>query len=645
MSPYGSPCKKYRSFEDPSTTLLNDQRPEADSPVDPSPNAIVLQESLLVSINLHVLRRVCASEFEKGVSYSFQQSFHRVNRMSEFIQNIGYVSNLFFKTACFAVQVFLATHLFKVRRPENVPKLANIASFFNSELHSIDLEVWEQFPSTNLVPFTPIIHNICLACPFPHSNDFFDPQSPLFLPNISQLSLGRMCLGTPNITFDDVTAQFILESLTIEALDVLLSTPTQAELLTKIFSSAKCRLRKLLVDSSEVPELDNQCFISMIVSLANCKSMQEVNLSCTFMTFDIFAPLFSSSSIRKLILPFKEDKFCVLKSLEQNSALQELKLRGFFDATEICNVLKHSTVLKRLEMTLTELSFSPIFKSLESNFSLKELIVCANFSGRDSLENEEVEALCELLQQNNSLIIIYFGGHETSLMNSTQFSLFVDALKNNPIIRKVSLPCSSPSLSSFVSNCETVCVKQLPFSVDFDPHFIDYIKKVFCFSPKSSSRITTLEVSSLQSFVERFSIKELTLKNCIFTDDTVIVLSNLIRNNNSLTSVEFSHDKISNRFRSSSYHHGRSSRYYTPPPTQSDDVTLQLIIAIQSNSRLNRINLNNNFIGLNSLCTIFEMVSVGKLIPLIQISPHSFNTSTGSICYEKRLIILNCHHF
>ncbi|KAL0239537.1 hypothetical protein GEMRC1_009645 [Eukaryota sp. GEM-RC1] len=330
MSPNGSPCKNYHSSEDPTTTLLNDQRPEADSPVDPSPNVIVLQESVIVSINLHVLRRLCASEFEKSVSYSFQQSFDRVDRMSEFIHNIGYVSNLFFQTACTAIQVFLGTHLFKVRRSDNFSKLDNVASFFNSELRSIGLEVWEQFHSPDLVPFTSIIHNISLTSEFPHSNDFFDPQSPLFLPNLRQLSLGWMSLSGPNLTFNDVTVKFILESDTIESFDVAIFTTTEVELLTKILSSCKCRLRKLLVDSSEVPKLDNQCFISMIVSLANCKSMQEVNLSCTFITFDIFAPLFSSSSIRKLILPFKEDEFSVMKPLQQNSALQKLKLSGIF---------------------------------------------------------------------------------------------------------------------------------------------------------------------------------------------------------------------------------------------------------------------------------------------------------------------------
>ncbi|KAL0240133.1 hypothetical protein GEMRC1_010240 [Eukaryota sp. GEM-RC1] len=120
------------------------------------PNFIVLQESLLVSINVHVLRRVCAPESVNRDPYSYirQRPIYRVNRMSEFIHNIGYVSKSFFQTACVAVQVFLATHVFKVRRSDNVPKLANVASFFNSELRSIHLEVWEQFHPPDLVPFT-----------------------------------------------------------------------------------------------------------------------------------------------------------------------------------------------------------------------------------------------------------------------------------------------------------------------------------------------------------------------------------------------------------------------------------------------------------------------------------------------------------
>ncbi|KAL0240116.1 hypothetical protein GEMRC1_010223 [Eukaryota sp. GEM-RC1] len=508
------PFKKDRSSED-----LLGIRPEADNLIDSFPNDIVLQESLLVSINLHVLRRLCASEFEKGVSYSFQQSFDRVNRMSEFLQNIGYVSNLFFQTACSAIQVFLGTHLFTVRWPENLSKLATFASFFNSELHSIDLEVRDQFHSQDLVPFTSIIHNIKLSSELSHSNDFFDPQSPLFLPNLRQLSLGRQDLSPSNLSFDDVTAKFILESPTIEALDILLCFSTQAHLLTKIFSSSKCRLRKLIFNPSMSQGFDDHLLAPMFAALADCNSIQEVRVTRCH-SFEVLAPLFSSSSIKRLCVSgARREISSIFDPLKYNSSLQELVMcYPAFNPNDIADVLKHNTVLKRLELALTDLSISPIFKSLESNSSLKELIV-RDYCNRKTFESEEFEALCKMMRINKSLLILNFPGH---LMTSTLFQLFVQSFKNNHVIKKVILPdtCSFKSLSSFVSDCETLCTDHLPSSIDFDPHFIDVQKGLFRFAPSSDGhcyiRISADEVSSLQSFVDRFSIKELTIKNCFF---------------------------------------------------------------------------------------------------------------------------------
>ncbi|KAL0240006.1 hypothetical protein GEMRC1_010114 [Eukaryota sp. GEM-RC1] len=188
-----------------------------------------------------------------------------------------------------------------------------------------------------------------------------------------------------------------------------------------------------------------------------------------------------------------------------------------------------------------------------------------------------------------STSLCFFLNIDGSLLDSTQFELFAGALNNNSIIQKVILPDSSKSLSSFVSDCETVCTKQLPFSVDFDPYFIDVNTKVFCFSPEYSSRITTVEVSSLQSFVNRFNIKELTLKNCIFLKNQPL------------------HCKLTDKY------------------------ALEILNAIPSNSNLKRINLSNNDIGFKTLLGTFEQFSTHESPPFIEVYPHSIDFSLGTI--------------
>ncbi|KAL0239508.1 hypothetical protein GEMRC1_009616 [Eukaryota sp. GEM-RC1] len=601
MSHNKSLYENHPSSEDPFATRLNVQQPKALDSIDSSPNVIVLQESLLFSINLHVLRRVCASSSKKDFSFSFQQSFYRVNRISKFIHKIGYVSTIFFETACVAVQVFLGTHLFTVRWPENLSKLATFASFFNSEIHSLDLEVSDPSQGNKL---------------FSYSYDFFNPKGPLFLTNLRQLSLGFFSTGALNPTgsneaFHYGTVKFILQSPTIETLDILIYTPREAKLLTKIFSSSKCRLRKFSFNTSGSRELDVHCLAPMFNAVANCNSMQEVRLFDTNITFEVLASLFNSSSIKKLTafeFTYPNAVPSVPAPLKCNSSLQELSMMNIdCNPNDIADVLQHNTALKRLEVTISESSFSPIFKFLESNTSLKELIV-RGFCNRKTFESEEFEALCKMMRINKSLLILNFPGH---LMTSTLFQLFVISFKNNHVIKKVVLPDSSKSLSSFVSDCETVCTKQLPFSVDFDPHFIDVNKKVFCFSPEYSSWITTVEVSSLQSFVNRFGIKELTLKNCIFTEESTTVLSNLIRKNNSMTSVDFSHCKL------------------------NENSVSNLINAIRSNFSLKTVNFSGIDGGFKTILAVFKEFSTHQLRPTLHVDPHRIDFSTGTIFYDE----------
>ncbi|KAL0239919.1 hypothetical protein GEMRC1_010027 [Eukaryota sp. GEM-RC1] len=476
-----------------------------------------------------------------------------------------------------------------------------------------------------------------------------------------------------NLTFNEVTAQFILESLTIEALDVYLSTPTQADLLTKIVSSSKCRLRKLTIESIFDMKYEDSFFL-MIVALANCNSIRVVAFNNSYQ-WEILAPIFSSSFINQLYVYGIDcrskdsiDSLSSLFPLRYNSSLQELFIHVVLtNPDDIADILRHNTTLKRLKINRDEdlCTFTSVFNSLTSNSSLKELILFNRGPCDVSFEGQELEALCKMLRKNKSLLVLNLPNDP---MNSTEFELFVEALKENQVIETVIFSRVFKSLSSFVSDCEAVWAQQLTLSIDFDPHYIDVQNGVFIFdgccgstrgdSEDGSScvlsyhylQIAPKEVSSLQSFVNRFSIKELTLKNCIFTQESTTVLNNLIRNNISLTSVDFSHDEKCYSLRSSSKNSKNIwDSFDDPPPTQSDDVTVQLIMAIQSNSRLKKINLNYNFIGLNSLLTVFEMVLAGYLIPNIQILPHSIDYSLGVICYESKVdtadlrALLNSH--
>ncbi|KAL0243109.1 hypothetical protein GEMRC1_005670 [Eukaryota sp. GEM-RC1] len=126
-----------------------------------------------------------------------------------------------------------------------------------------------------------------------------------------------------------------------------------------------------------------------------------------------------------------------------------------------------------------------------------------------------------------------------------------------------------------------------------------------------------------------FSIKDLTLKRCNFSADSISSLSDLIRVNMLLTTVDFSFIGKSKE----------NSFYCIGDPIGSNQLTdddfLQLIIAIQANTRLKTINLSSNSIGLNRLLTVFELILSNQLTPNIQICPHFIDTSLGLNRYRN----------
>ncbi|KAL0228841.1 hypothetical protein GEMRC1_013461 [Eukaryota sp. GEM-RC1] len=143
-------------------------------------------------------------------------------------------------------------------------------------------------------------------------------------------------------------------------------------------------------------------------------------------------------------------------------------------------------------------------------------------------------------------------------------------------------------LKTLLTIFELVSINKLTSNIDVSPHLIDFSRGSICCKNyveddelvllvdflKSSKIITLFEcktyhidtyngvllfsagslpsqktdlsfISSLWCFLERFSIKMLTLKKCKFTEESITALCDLIRSNTSLTSVEFRYCNLS----------------------------------------------------------------------------------------------------
>ncbi|KAL0239417.1 hypothetical protein GEMRC1_009525 [Eukaryota sp. GEM-RC1] len=221
-----------------------------------------------------------------------------------------------------------------------------------------------------------------------------------------------------------------------------------------------------------------------------------------------------------------------------------------------------------------------------------------------------------MIEKNTSLLVLSLDG---SLFSFADFPNILEAVEINTQIKKVSFPNLIVDLTSLMTVYETLDYLQLRSIVDVSPHFLDVEDGIFCFSPYSFTQVFVAEVSSIQSFLERFSIKELTLQRSCIDSESIDVLCDLIRANNSLTSVDFSNMRMSEEL--SHF----SDDFYC---SHSND---------DSNANLKNVSICNNSIGLGNLCTIFGLNSTGKFSPNFQISPHDIDVSFGYIDYEHHV--------
>ncbi|KAL0244273.1 hypothetical protein GEMRC1_008358 [Eukaryota sp. GEM-RC1] len=166
-------------------------------------------------------------------------------------------------------------------------------------------------------------------------------------------------------------------------------------------------------------------------------------------------------------------------------------------------------------------------------------------------------------------------------------------------------------------------------NIDFSPHIISVEKNQFCFSPDSfrSTNVTAEEFTSLRCFLTRSCIKVLSLKHCRFTDAIFTSLCDLIRVNNSLSSVEFSsiqkYEKIRYFFSDEEF-------------SEHDDPVCYSQLSCDDFSMLFSA-IHNNHIRFNNVLTLFTLVSSKKITPNVLVNPHYIDGFRGIIRYQDRL--------
>ncbi|KAL0228730.1 hypothetical protein GEMRC1_013350 [Eukaryota sp. GEM-RC1] len=340
---------------------------------------------------------------------------------------------------------------------------------------------------------------------------------------------------------------------------------------------------------------------------------------------DMFLPHLYSSSLKRI--EFYDGQFGYVwlsPNTSTNLTLTELIFKNCDIKGEVLvQLVTCCTGLRKLVLDRerhTHDYFLPLFKYLEANTSLLELQVTVDYHRDESLSNEEVQALATMSEKNGTLLVLNLD----LAVTSSQFLNIVNGLKMNSTLLVTKLKLYALDLNCLMVMFETFTVKKLNCSLDSSTHFIDVDNGVFCFA-HSFYCFSTEELSSLQSFLECFNIKELTLKDCRFTKETITALCDLIRSNYSLTSVHFSDFHLVDLTPLGS--NLRMSKI------QFDDLCFNLTNAIQSNSRLTKVTMGTRDMSIKTLLNIFELVSNNKLTSNIDVAPHLIDFSSGCIRY------------
>ncbi|KAL0239771.1 hypothetical protein GEMRC1_009879 [Eukaryota sp. GEM-RC1] len=299
-------------------------------------------------------------------------------------------------------------------------------------------------------------------------------------------------------------------------------------------------------------------------SLKTCLTLLEIHsLNKSVISFDCFPRCidldngivgFSPSKS----IPVTVEEISALQNLLDVFNIKELSLNNWrfsSDAiTKLSDLIRLSTSLTSVDFSCCNLSPEQVFtliSAFESNSCLKTVDISNCGTNLNNLleifQLISTEELSPKLKCFPHVIDVSLGyiRYEHHVTSDDLVSL-LNALKSNvPINRVECLGLISSKFSDLLVLLEILSINTSVIDLDFSPHLLDIENGVFCFSPKKTVTLTSEEIYSLSSFLQRFRMKELSLIKCHFTNTTITNLCDLIVNNDSLISFDFSKIRIS----------------------------------------------------------------------------------------------------
>ncbi|KAL0236150.1 hypothetical protein GEMRC1_002732 [Eukaryota sp. GEM-RC1] len=633
------------------------------------PIPILLQHSLLVLISSHSLRSFIRSRTDSTILCTSSHRYFK-QPLYDFFERFGFVSEHFFKVSFIGAKLFFETNTF-----------SRHCFFLFAKLRSIHLYEKTIIDVSAILPFNRAISKLKTTTSTVKVLDLLTQTSSFYLPQLIELDV-----EIPSNDSFTPFARALMSNSTIQELHISFSQLTLDLLdnIEHVFLNMTTLTKVVLSSHHSVPNHD---LSRVCTALSKTIGLKIVHLNFIFLFLDrnddctFILPLLSCSTLKTLKLAwFSNIDSQVFPALLNNKSLEVLELQSTNlkenTPSDIGEVLKFNSILKKLVVSRRNVCFSPIFKSLLTNKSLLDLEIYdrSNYPFSDL----EAQLLAQMFKENTGLLVFNLDSHS---LDSSLINQMFQSLQVNSTLRKLVLPhldltallacfdslcsfeitthidisphyfnisCGLVNYAGFVFNEDVVlllntlksnvpikrftCQKweftsvkimieafelctvyRSVIDVDFSPNHVNVDDGMFCFNPAHLKDVSADEISSLQTFLDYHGIFELSLKKCRFSEESVASLRELIKVNTSLTSIDLSLCQL------------------------SDDNILNIFGDLSVSSSLTDIKIGQNHVTFQGLLRIFKLFYENTMISSVDVSPHSFNISSGDIRYDKRI--------
>ncbi|KAL0240144.1 hypothetical protein GEMRC1_010251 [Eukaryota sp. GEM-RC1] len=382
----------------------------------------------------------------------------------------------------------------------------------------------------------------------------------------SNVNIKRVeCLGLETLSLEGITTLFQICSLNKSVIDVDISPHSIDTSLGVVYYDK-------LVDNYDLIYLLSALKSSVNIKRVECLGLETVSVEGIITLFEVLSINKSviDVDISPHIIDVENAVFCFLpESLTQITSQEVTSLGAFLEGFTIkeltlqqccfavdvipilCDLIRGNRSLNSVDFSYIQCSgedfyfpcaekpnqnFSKLINAIRSNSNLKMI----NFSN-DDIGFDKLLLIFEQFSTHHIPPIIKVAPHSIDFSTGTIFydqhvndidlTSLVTALISNVHIKRVEcLGLETLSLEGIFTLFEVLSINKSVIDVDISPHLIDIENAVFCFSPETLTQITSEELTPLPDFLDRFTIKEFTVRNCLICQSGVPVLHDVIKN-------------------------------------------------------------------------------------------------------------------